>query len=132
MHTDHIRFKDGVQWRLSHSQPAFQRILEVALECAPETTDGTLWVTELWREPRRALDLHTLCLAVDFRIHNFVVDSELPEDKAYVKRREKAWGFVNWMRDTHDDRRYQFAVHGSGRHIAMDPTIHIHAEFDPR
>lgn len=132
MHTDHIRFKDGVQWRLSHSQPAFQRILEVALVCAPETTDGALWVTELWHPSRRALDLHTLCLAVDFRIHNFMVDSDLGEEAAYAKRRERAWGFVNWMRDMHDDRRFQFSVHGSMPRMPLDPTIHIHAEFDPR
>lgn len=126
MRTTDLQFKAGVRWRRAHALPHFVRILDVALECAPETEDGALWVTELWRPPRHASDLHTLCLAADFRIHNFVVPSGLTYDKAYAARRERAWGFVNWMRDELNDRRYQFDVHGDG------PNIHLHAEYDPR
>lgn len=126
MRPTHIQFKQGVQWKPAHGLWAPTRILEVALETAPDTSDGILWVTEGWREPiREGLDLHNLCLAWDFRIRNF---STAPGSKEEVYERIQvvAWGHVNMMRDVLLDGRFQFAVHGEGA------NIHTHAEFDPR
>lgn len=132
MKTDHVQFKEGVMWK-----PGFierDLIIQVALETAPLTTDGILWITEIWRPAIRTqgVDLHNLNLAVDFRIHNIVVDSGLTEPQAYDARRQKAWGWVNRQRDIHQDSRFQFSVHGARPNHWMDPTIHLHAEYDPR
>ena len=123
----HICFKQGVQWRPSHALWAPNRILQVALETAPPTDDGILWVTDGWREPRDPgkLDLHNLCLAWDFRIRNFSVGTWDAKEE-FNRRRTTAWGWVNMMRDVHADGRFQFDVHGEGA------SIHTHAEFDPR
>ena len=127
MKTEAIHFKQGVHWKKSHGLWAPTRILEVALETAPDTEDGLLWVTGGWREPRdpRELDLHNLCLAWDFRIRNFSVARGTDQEE-YDSRRTLAWGWVNMQRDKHEDRRFQFDVHGEGA------NIHTHAEFDPR
>ena len=125
MKTTHIEFKPGVHVRLSHFEDAPQRILRAALLVAPPTTDGRVVVTEGWRQPRHARDLHNMCLAWDLRIHNLEV-APGDHDEEYGRRLTAAWGWVNAMRDVHDDDRFQFDVHGQ----AMN--VHIHAEFDPR
>jgi len=118
--TQSIQVKAGVSFVPQHFSPESSAIVRVLFLCAPETQDGILWITEGWRPARHQRDLHTLGLAFDVRIHNLMgstQDARVAQARLWVAR----------CRDTHDDPRYQFEIHG-----ATPAQFHIHAEFDQR
>ena len=133
-----IAHKPGVVFRPSYSLPHMRQLENYALRTAPDTTDGKLWVTCAWREPRdpTRVDLHNLCLAQDFRVWNFVdqadflVDGELDEPPFFARVEEISLEWVKDQRRWHNDSRYQFDVHGKESGNLWN--IHLHSEFDPR
>ncbi len=121
-----LQFKAGVRVKPPHFLPHASVILTVALETAPNTTDGIVWITEAYREPQHPTDLHPLCLAFDLRVHNITCSNR-------EAGMSMASEWVRRQRGVHADPYYQFELHGD---IGEKPDdwgdLHIHAEFDPR
>jgi hypothetical protein len=113
-----LKFKDGVVMKHGHLQPHFTIIPQVALETAPVTTDGVVWITCLYRKIRDTLDFHELCAAVDFRCKNIVAD-----DQEAIEFIGHKWAERMSAKLGPD---YDVIAHGSG------DNFHVHAEFDPR
>lgn len=115
-----IRVKEGVLFIAAHFEPESALILRVLFQCAPETTDGLIWITEGFRPPRHPRDLHTVGRAFDLRIHNIM-------EPTAARRIVAARAWVARARAVHGDARYQFEIHG-----ATPAEFHVHAEFDQK
>lgn len=111
--------KEGVVMREANTHPHMLLILKAAVATAPKFRGPNLVVvTEAWRRARHPDDAHEWCNAFDLRTRAIMLEAGQTEEQA-------GWEWVARMRDhLGGDVRYQFDVHG--------PTLHIHAEFDPR
>lgn len=113
-----LKIKDGVTLKAAHFLPHMGRIVIAALDSAPITTDGNVWITEAYRQIRETLDFHELVAAFDFRCRNIeATDIEARElsGRLWASRMQERLG---------DD--YDVIAHG------VEDGFHIHAEFDPR
>ena len=114
-----LKMKEGVVFSSAHFLPHMTAIPLAALEHAPITTDGYVWITQAQRKIRETpLDLHEHMAAIDFRCKNIVA-----ADQAEIEVLGHAWASRMQVALGLD---YDVLAHGAG------PSFHVHAEFDPR
>ena len=121
-----LKFKDGVVCKHGHFEPHITRIFQAALVTAPLMTDGTVWVTQAWRNIRESLDFHELVAAIDFRCKNIVVKTGADsEDSQRLNRGLIGQKWAERMSEILGPD-YDCIAHGYG------DNFHLHIEFDPR
>ena len=120
MKTTRIAVKQSVIIKPDCLRPHMILLLNGMLRVAPDTTDGTMWVTEGWRDERHPNDAHNWCNAWDVRSWNVI-------NRGYsdLELRMDAWAFAA-REALKRDGPFQFEAHGEG------PRLHLHGEFDPR
>lgn len=132
-----IALKNGVQLNPGHLYPSFHRMLDVALQTAPETTDGLVVVTSLNDGRHRRDSKHYDDEAVDLRCWNVFVDIE-PPDRDWESRkvsRALADGWASEMQRRLGEN-YQILfeedliwIESLERRVLVP---HIHGEWDRR
>lgn len=120
MKTTSIAFKESCIIKPGCLRPHMIDLLQVLLMVAPDTNDGTLWITEGWRPERHPNDAHTWCNAWDVRSKNVIVASIT--GRALLMDR-----WATDARTHYGPGPFQFEAHGG-----PGPGLHLHAEFDPR
>lgn len=120
MKTTRIAFKESAIAKPNCFLPHRVEMRNALLAVAPDTVDGIMWITELWRPERHPNDAHTWCNADDIRSRNVIAASQSDRELIMDK----------WGRDADrymgDKPENQFEAHGDG------PSLHLHAETDPR
>lgn len=120
-----LKFKEGVVVKHGHLQPHITAILAAALETAPITEDGAVWVTEMYRNIRTSIDMHELCSAIDFRCKNILINKPGSPDEQQQER-VRLGGLWAERVSAKLGPDYDCVAHGEG------PAFHLHVEFDPR
>jgi len=113
-----LRIKEGVVLKDGHFLPHMTAIIHAAIETAPVTTDGCVWITEGYRRIRETLDMHEQVAAFDFRCRNLdSIDAagKIEAGHQWAARMQAALG-----------DNYDVIAHGLG------DAFHVHAEYDPR
>ena len=121
LHT--LRFKEGCVLKHGHFQPHIAAIFMAALETAPIMEDGSVWVTQCYRDIRDTLDFHELTAAVDFRCKSIVVHDS--QAAALLNREDLGRAWADRM-SAKLGPSYDCIAHGSGA------NFHLHVEYDPR
>lgn len=67
-----LYIKNGVKINGAHFYPEMVRIVNIARACAPETTDGAVWITSAAEGQHMTGSLHYENKAFDIRISNVV------------------------------------------------------------
>jgi hypothetical protein len=115
--------KDGVKINGAHFYPEMVKILDVARDTAPPTTDGAVWITSANDSKHKTGSLHYKNRAFDIRIVNIVGDAvgfgfEL-DRAATIAAEATAWS-----------NRMALLL-GPDYDVLMEGD-HIHAEYDPK
>ncbi len=113
-----LKIKEGVVFKSAHFLPHITRIITVALDTAPVTIDGVVWLTQAYRHIRTTLDFHELMAAFDFRCKNIVAVG--------IEEREVLGHLWAERMDVVLGADYDILAHG------VEDNFHVHAEFDPR
>ena len=112
--------KDGVKINGAHFDPEMVKILNVARETAPPTTDRAVWITSANDSKHKAGSLHYKNRAFDIRTFN-IIGNDTSTDASCGTRAEEA---TMWRQRMADQLGHDYDVLMEGDHI--------HAEYDPK